>query len=228
MDCKKISLKYGARGDQVAEVQRCLQKKGYYKNYSVDGDYVKYTVREVKRFQKDHGLKEDGWFAFYTCKKLNCEQQKQTPKGKWTLAVQNASKKTINTAVDLWNALPVGGAYSLYYNDKLLNTNVLGIWGKAVKVNCTDIAQLMFRILKELKYDVRFVRSEVKCSNGKWFGHVYCEYKESTSTKWIKFDASGRLELGNNRKLGELVCRDGEINRTINPAWLLKAADYTN
>lgn len=51
--------KYGARGQQVKQIQTKLKKWGYYKG-SVDGVYGYNTYLSVKSFQKSNGLKVDG------------------------------------------------------------------------------------------------------------------------------------------------------------------------
>lgn len=51
--------KYGARGEQVKQIQTKLKKWGYYKE-SIDGIYGYNTYLSVKSFQKSNGLKVDG------------------------------------------------------------------------------------------------------------------------------------------------------------------------
>jgi len=51
--------KYGARGQQVIEIQTKLKKWGYYNN-GVDGIYGYNTYLSVKSFQRSNGLKVDG------------------------------------------------------------------------------------------------------------------------------------------------------------------------
>ncbi|MCB2341167.1 spore cortex-lytic enzyme [Clostridium estertheticum] len=51
--------KYGARGEQVKQIQTKLKKWGYYKE-SVDGIYGYNTYLSVKSFQESNGLKVDG------------------------------------------------------------------------------------------------------------------------------------------------------------------------
>lgn len=53
------TLKFGSRGNDVAELQQALQDKGYY-NYTVDGIYGKITERAVINFQIDHKIRIDG------------------------------------------------------------------------------------------------------------------------------------------------------------------------
>ena len=77
-DCKKTSLKRGAKGAQVTLLQTHLRTLGYYvkiDGYSlkVDGDYGKYTEKAVKAFQKATGNVQDGWFGEQTCKSLNAK-----------------------------------------------------------------------------------------------------------------------------------------------------------
>jgi len=51
--------KYGARGEQVKQIQTKLKNWGYY-NGSVDGIYGYNTYLSVKSFQRKNGLTEDG------------------------------------------------------------------------------------------------------------------------------------------------------------------------
>lgn len=47
---------------RVADLQRQLQKLGYYKSpLKIDNVYGPGTTAAVRAFQKDHGLEEDGW-----------------------------------------------------------------------------------------------------------------------------------------------------------------------
>ena len=52
------TLKYGMTGKKcVKYLQRFLQKKGYYKGYKIDGDYLQYTRAAVKQMQKAYKIK---------------------------------------------------------------------------------------------------------------------------------------------------------------------------
>lgn len=60
-DCgvlKRNDKKHGIKCVKI--LQRFLQKKGYYKNYKVDGWYSKYTSQAVKSLQKAKKLKSTG------------------------------------------------------------------------------------------------------------------------------------------------------------------------
>ena len=50
---------YGAKGDQVTEIQQKLKDLGYYTG-KVSGNYLDGTFAAVKRFQKDYGQEETG------------------------------------------------------------------------------------------------------------------------------------------------------------------------
>jgi len=94
-DCKKTSLKRGAKGAQVTLLQTHLKTLGYYvkiDGYSVkvDGDYGKYTEKAVKAFQKATGNVQDGWFGEQTCKSLNAKIGVDTAK---TTSTPNGSGK---------------------------------------------------------------------------------------------------------------------------------------
>jgi len=64
------TLKSGAKGEAVKELQRRLKELGYYNN-AIDGDYGAKTVVAVKAFQKKNGLTADGVAGSSTLKKLN-------------------------------------------------------------------------------------------------------------------------------------------------------------
>lgn len=53
------TLKRGSSGSAVVELQTALKELGYY-SYSIDGKFGSGTENAVKRFQKDHGLSQDG------------------------------------------------------------------------------------------------------------------------------------------------------------------------
>lgn len=81
MDCSKIWLKVGSKGDNVKSVQEKLKAEGYYTG-SVDGSFGKYTGLAVKHFQKDKKLKQDEIIGPLTCKALGlnseCSSQAKT------------------------------------------------------------------------------------------------------------------------------------------------------
>ena len=52
------TLQYGMTNKKcVKYLQKFLQKKGYYKGYKIDGDYLKYTRAEVNKLQKAYKIK---------------------------------------------------------------------------------------------------------------------------------------------------------------------------
>lgn len=67
MDCSKVSLKKGATGNEVKEVQKYLTYLGLYKR-EIDGKYGDYTEAAVKTLQKNYSVKVDGLFGTKTCK----------------------------------------------------------------------------------------------------------------------------------------------------------------
>jgi hypothetical protein len=54
-----VTLQYGARGEQVKRLQRCLNKADS-AGLAVDGSFGPATLRAVKRFQRKRGLTVDG------------------------------------------------------------------------------------------------------------------------------------------------------------------------
>jgi len=72
--------KYGARGEQVKQIQTKLKQWGYYKN-SVDGIYGYNTYLSVKSFQKSNGLKVDGLAGNQTLEAIGIVPSKSTASG---------------------------------------------------------------------------------------------------------------------------------------------------
>ena len=79
MDCSKINLRRGSRGETVKSLQTLLTNKGKYTG-RIDGDYGVYTENAVKAYQREQGLVVDGVFGPVTCRKLNGTQPTPTPK----------------------------------------------------------------------------------------------------------------------------------------------------
>ncbi|WP_291633999.1 spore cortex-lytic enzyme [Clostridium sp.] len=88
-------LKYGARGEQVKEIQTRLKKWGYYKE-SVDGIYGYITYVAVKSFQRSNGLAVDGIAGPQTLATIGISSSTSTSSG-------TASSKNVtnNKDVDL-------------------------------------------------------------------------------------------------------------------------------
>jgi len=57
---KLPTLRKGAEGSDVEQLQSALQQAGYYQDKKVDGDFGSGTRRAVEAFQRDHDLKDDG------------------------------------------------------------------------------------------------------------------------------------------------------------------------
>ena len=111
-DCKKTSLKRGAKGAQVTLLQTHLKTLGYYvkiDGYSlkVDGDYGKYTEKAVKAFQKATGNVQDGWFGEQTCKSLNAKIGVDTAKTTSTPSSGGSGKGTSSESVPAEVVKPV-------------------------------------------------------------------------------------------------------------------------
>lgn len=150
-------------------------------------------------------------------------------KGKWTILFEQKMGVTINSGDDAYNHLKdKNGGYSYYYNDIKSNMTVLNNLANpkdsGEDSNCTDIMQFLKKIYDEFNEKVDMIRAEVKCSNGKWYGHVFL--RKVATGKYV--DGSGKLE--DNKPLGQLICGTGTLNKdlrniSVNPAWLVNAAD---
>ena len=79
------TLKYGMVNKKcVKYLQKFLQKKGYYKGYKIDGDYLKYTKQEVNKLQKAYKIKVS---------KSNQGQWDKTTRDYWRKKYNITSKK---------------------------------------------------------------------------------------------------------------------------------------
>ena len=132
-----------------------------------------------------------------------------TKGGKVCKKLMNICKMSINNYTDVYNAMKKF-TYQYYYNDVKPQSKTLS--NKAG--NCTDLNQIAYAALKELGYTVQIVRGEVKCNDGKWYGHVWCRIK--LNKLWKNFDASAAAK---GKSFGELICTKGFKVTNINPSW---------
>ena len=145
-------------------------------------------------------------------------------KGKWTTLFEQKMGVTINSGDDAYNHLKDKGAgYSYYYDDIKSNTTIINNLANPndgnKDSNCTDITQLLKKIYDEFNEKVEFIRAEVKCSNGVWYGHVFL--RKVATGKYV----DGAAKLAHNYSIGTLICVNGVRNITVNPSWLVNAAD---
>jgi len=96
--------KYGARGEQVKQIQTKLKNWGYYKE-TVDGIYGYNTYLSVKSFQKSNGLKVDGMAGNSTLAAIGVTTSKSTSSG-----VASGKNVTSNKDVELLARLINGEA----------------------------------------------------------------------------------------------------------------------
>lgn len=66
------SISWGSRGDEVKTIQTKLKNWGYFDG-KVDGVYGEATYRGIMKFQKKHGIKQDGIVGGTTAKKLGMD-----------------------------------------------------------------------------------------------------------------------------------------------------------
>lgn len=74
MDCKKVKLQKGSKGNDVKELQKYMT---YIKCYDgkIDGDFGNYTEQAVKKMQSMYGNSQDGIFGSKTCSKCGINGQ---------------------------------------------------------------------------------------------------------------------------------------------------------
>jgi hypothetical protein len=71
-------IKYGSRGEAVKTVQMCLSEMGYSNAGSFDGIYGTKTLAQVKSYQADKNLAQDGIVGPLTWAALDCEADTDT------------------------------------------------------------------------------------------------------------------------------------------------------
>ena len=74
LNCEKINLKKGSKGNEVKEVQKYLTWLGLY-TAKVDGEYGNLTLEAVKKLQKRYNLVTDGIYGKITCNKCGINGQ---------------------------------------------------------------------------------------------------------------------------------------------------------
>jgi len=71
-------IKYGSRGEVVKTVQMCLSEMGYSNAGSFDGIYGMKTLAQIKSYQADKNLAQDGVVGPLTWAALDCEKDTDT------------------------------------------------------------------------------------------------------------------------------------------------------
>jgi len=168
MNCKTLWLCKGDNGPIITELEVFLKIKDKYP-YKLDKIFGSGVETGVKSLQHDLKIRENGIFGPDTCNKSGIKPNPTPapPKGKWWGLFQQYMGIVVNSATEVYVNLKLHGAhYSFYEDDKQSNLQVLIDLKNGGGSNCTDIAQLLKRIYEEMGYTVRFIREEVKCSNG--------------------------------------------------------------
>ena len=140
------SLRKGATGSAVKDLQTKLKKLGFY-NASIDGDYGDTTVAAVKAFQKKYNLTADGVAGSETLKKLdsaykNADSDKDDGslrKGATGSAVKNLQTK-----------LKKLGFYNAYVDGSYGDTTVAAVKAFQKKYNLTADGVAGSETLKKL------------------------------------------------------------------------------
>ncbi len=70
------SYSWGAKGEEVKQIQTKLKQWGYYEG-NVDGSYGYKTWEAIKKFQQKNGLKADGIAGKQTLEKLGIQPKRQ-------------------------------------------------------------------------------------------------------------------------------------------------------
>ena len=100
---KLPTLRKGDKGDAVKYLQTLLLNLGYsLPKYGADGDYGNETLKAVKAFQKDWGLKEDGVVGEKTWERLTTAPEK--PKF-YTVTIAHLTKEQADEIVNKYGGV---------------------------------------------------------------------------------------------------------------------------
>lgn len=107
-----------------------------------------------------------------------------------------------------------GRGYAYYYNSKYTNTTCIDRMYNKQGINCTDSAQVMYKVALALGYTVQFIH--IKCSGGD--GHIRLRLKHSKNTggKWIYRDPAAVLKGGS---ITSNWCSNGTVI-AYDPSWI--------
>jgi N-acetylmuramoyl-L-alanine amidase len=117
------TFQYGAKGEDVYELQGRMKYLGFYKG-SVDGQYGYQTLKAVKYFQSEFGMPADGIVGAKTKLKLWQATKNWAPATNWK---QNkpASGKPANSAKDDTASLTPSAMSGVTANDLKLMANAV-------------------------------------------------------------------------------------------------------
>ena len=140
------SLRKGATGSAVKDLQTKLKKLGFY-NASIDGDYGDTTVAAVKAFQKKYNLTADGVAGSETLKKLD-SAYKNADSDKDDDSLRKGA--TGSAVKDLQTKLKKLGFYNAYVDGSYGDTTVAAVKAFQKKYNLTADGVAGSETLKKL------------------------------------------------------------------------------
>ena len=140
------SLRKGATGSAVKNLQTKLKKLGFY-NASIDGDYGDTTVAAVKAFQKKYNLTADGVAGSETLKKLD-SAYKNADSDKDDDSLRKGA--TGSAVKDLQTKLKKLGFYNAYVDGSYGDTTVAAVKAFQKKYNLTADGVAGSETLKKL------------------------------------------------------------------------------
>ena len=140
------SLRKGATGSAVKDLQTKLKKLGFY-NASIDGDYGDTTVAAVKAFQKKYNLTADGVAGSETLKKLD-SAYKNADSDKDDGSLRKGA--TGSAVKDLQTKLKKLGFYNAYVDGSYGDTTVAAVKAFQKKYNLTADGVAGSETLKKL------------------------------------------------------------------------------
>lgn len=195
--CKTKTIQKGSTGQCVTYAQQKLQDFGFY-GAKVDGIFGDVTKGAVITFQNATGHTPDGilgpktWSSFptYVISKPGVLKGDE-----WVLA-EIRKRGTCNSMKDLRDIIAKYGVYLYYYDQQQSQATTV----KTFKANCADWTNdVVLPVARALGLKSRGVHCQVKCSDGKWYGHYVAEVNGTLcdGAAWAKDIAYGKLICSN-------------------------------
>ncbi len=214
------SLRKGATGSAVKDLQTKLKKLGFY-NASIDGDYGDTTVAAVKAFQKKYNLTADGVAGSETLKKLdsaykNADSNTSTDDDSLRKGATGTAVKTLQTN------LKKLGFYTAYVDGSFGATTESAVKAFQKKYGLTADGVAGSATLKKIEYAVASASSgKITTERLDWFnggknvipnGAVFQIKDVSTGLIFSARRQSG----GNHMDAEPLTAEDTAILKKIN------------
>ena len=198
-------LRLGMSGSDVTAWQKSMQAIGFYSGYKTDGSFGQKTEEATKTFQSRACIVVDGVVGPQTRDAMAHWGSVKPGVIQGDMAVLLHIEKKfgvdLKTKEQFYDLLKAHGVYKFYYNQKYSQESSMN-YAFSIGINCADwVNDIVAPVLRALGYNPRVVHCQVKCLDGKWYGH-YIVIVDN-----IIFDGTAAAKHKYN--LGNCICTSG-------------------